>query len=244
MGTVNKCYNGVCFEQIIRFAQDGDGGAVAYLLYDAKYLNYTFNYHLRKLAVKFFKYGAAGQFDDLISDLYVLMTKDDFHAIRSFNREKVKGEMAVKKMFFSWLMLTATRRFGAVWHKYYSHPDSDCTKVVVSVPAADCTLDGRSEEAMLREAISRLDNEEYRFVMEACLKDGDERKSKYVAQALTAWRASRGNMHAASESDINCIKSRAYVVLRPILAQMEFPRQMRKRVKAKQSTCGVKCCNN
>lgn len=233
MGTAAQRYSGLDFEDIIRLAQGGDGDAVAYLLYEAKYLNYTFNYHLRKLAVKYFKYGANEQFDDLISDLYILLTNDDFRAIKSFNRDKVEGEEVVKKMFFSWLMLTASRRFHAVWHKYYSHPESDCSKVVVSVPAEECTIDGRSEEAMLREAISRLENEEYRFVMEACLKEGEQRKSKFVAKALTAWRAERGNMHEATESDINCIKSRAYVVLRPILASMDFPRQMRKPVKNK-----------
>lgn len=234
MSLISNRYNNLDFEQIIHLAQGGDGNAVAYLLSEAKYLNYTFNYHLRKLAVQFFKYSANEQFDDLISDLYILMTKDDFRAIKSFNRDKVQGEEAVKKMFFSWLMLTASRRFGAVWHKYYSRPECDCSKVVVPVPAEECRLDDRSEEAMLREAIARLDNEEYRFVMEACLKEGDERKSKYVARALTEWRAQRGNSHVATESDVNCIKSRAYVVLRPILASMNFPRQMRKPVKARR----------
>ena len=103
MSLISNRYNNLDFEQIIHLAQGGDGNAVAYLLSEAKYLNYTFNYHLRKLAVQIFKYSANEQFDDLISDLYILMTKDDFRAIKSFNRDKVQGEEAVKKMFFSWL---------------------------------------------------------------------------------------------------------------------------------------------
>lgn len=234
MSLIGQRYNTLSFEQVIRLAQGGDGEAVVYLLSEAKYLNYSFNYHLRKLAIKYFKYGANEQFDDLISDLYILLTNDNFRAIKSFNRDKVEGEQAVKKMFFTWLMLTASRRFAAVWHKYYSHPECDSEKIIVPVAAEECRLDNRSEEDMLRQAISMLENEEYRFVMQACLKEGDERKSKFVAKALTAWRAERGNNHPVTESDINCIKSRAYVQLRPILASMNFTRVMKKQVKAKR----------
>ena len=64
----------MAFDALIRAAQSGDGKAVEYLLIEAKYMDYTFNFHLRKAASKYFKHGTADMFNGLISDLYIIIT--------------------------------------------------------------------------------------------------------------------------------------------------------------------------
>jgi hypothetical protein len=59
---------------------------------------------------------------------------------------------------------------------------------------------------------------------------GKERRSVNVAKALTQWRRNNGNMREATEAEVNCIKSRAYIELRTILLAMGTDRVMRKRV--------------
>ena len=81
---------------------------------------------------------------------------------------------------------------------------------------------------MLREAIASLKKEEQRIVLYQSLKSGEERKSQNIAKTLTKWRRQNGNMREATEAEVNCIKSRAYIELRPILAAMCPDRVMHK----------------
>ena len=232
MNATTKRYQDLTFDELIRSAQGGDGGAIAYILLEAKYIDYTFNFHLRKAATKYFKYCTAELFDGLINDIYINLTKGDFRAIRSFNSSSEhKGEQ-LKRIFFSWLMITASRHFNEVRRKYMSKPQSDIDKCVVAVAAEEYTGQ-KSEEILLREAISQLKKPEQRLVMEQCLMPGKERRSVNVAKALTQWRKEHGNMREATEAEVNCIKSRAYIELRTILLAMGTDRVMRKRVSSR-----------
>lgn len=235
MNTTMKHYQNLTFDDLIRSAQEGDGGAIAYMLLEAKYIDYTFNFHLRKAATKYFKYCTAELFDGLINDIYINLTKADFHAIRSFNsNNEHKGEQ-LKRIFFSWLMITASRYFNEVRRKYLSKPECNIDKCVVSVPAEEYS-DEKDEYIMLREAIAKLGKEEQRIVLEQCLLPGKARRSSNVAKALTEWRQRRGNMREATEAEVNCIKSRAYIELRPILIAMGCQRVMHKKVQTKSKS--------
>ncbi|MBQ9137820.1 MAG: hypothetical protein IJX65_04200 [Alistipes sp.] len=233
MAADTKLFEQMTFDQVIQAAQAGDGYAVEYLLLRAKYRDYTFNYHLRKVATQFFKQGTAELFDGLINELYLLIVKNDFRAIKGFNRSGEQDPMALKRMFFSWLMLTATRLFNSQRKRYLSDQHSDISHCAIAVEPEQSVVGTISDEVMLREAISKLRREEQRIVLLECLKDGEARRSCNVAKVLTAWRFRNGDMRVVTEADVNCIKSRAYVELRPILMAMDPDRVMRKRVVAK-----------
>ncbi len=237
MNTTMKHYQNLTFDDLIRSAQEGDGGAIAYMLLEAKYIDYTFNFHLRKAATKYFKYCTAELFDGLINDIYINLTKADFHAIRSFNsNNEHKGEQ-LKRIFFSWLMITASRHFNEVRRKYLSKPQSDIEKCVIAVAAEEYTGQ-TSDDIMLREAICRLKKQEQRLVLEQCLQPGKARRSVNVAKVLTQWRKSHGDMREADEAEVNCIKSRAYIELRAILLAMGTDRVMKKRVSGRDRCQG------
>ena len=223
------------FDELIDQAQRGDVEAVAYILLEAKYLDYTFNFHLRKVASKYFKYGTAELFDGLVNDLYIELTKNDFRAIKSFSGNREHSGEHLKRIFFSWLMITASRYFNEVRRKYLSKPECNIDKCVVSVPAAEYS-DEKDEYIMLSEAIAKLGKEEQRIVLEQCLLPGKARRSSNVAKALTEWRQRRGNMREATEAEVNCIKSRAYIELRPILIAMGCQRVMHKKVQTKSKS--------
>ncbi|MBP3644640.1 MAG: hypothetical protein J6J22_08330 [Alistipes sp.] len=223
------------FDELIDQAQRGDVEAVAYILLEAKYLDYTFNFHLRKVASKYFKYGTAELFDGLVNDLYIELTKNDFRAIKSFSGNREHSGEHLKRIFFSWLMITASRYFNEVRRKYLSKPECNIDKCVVSVPAEEYS-DEKDEYIMLREAIAKLGKEEQRIVLEQCLLPGKARRSSNVAKALTEWRQRRGNMREATEAEVNCIKSRAYIELRPILIAMGCQRVMHKKVQTKSKS--------
>ena len=42
MNATTKRYQDLTFDELIRSAQEGDGGAIAYILLEAKYIDYTF----------------------------------------------------------------------------------------------------------------------------------------------------------------------------------------------------------
>ena len=218
----------MAFDALIRAAQSGDGKAVEYLLIEAKYMDYTFNFHLRKAASKYFKHGTADMFNGLISDLYIIITKNDFRAIKNFNRDNEQDPTILKRMFYGWLLITANRHFNELRKKYFSRPQCDINKCVISVAAEECSLESINSETMLREAIASLKKEEQRIVLYQSLKSGEERKSQNIAKTLTQWRRQNGNMREATEAEVNCIKSRAYIELRPILAAMCPDRVMHK----------------
>lgn len=225
-------YDKLTFDELIGQAQRGDLEAVAHILLEAKYLDYTFNFHLRKVASKYFKYGTSELFDGLVNDLYLELTKNDFRAIKSFSGNREHSGEHLKRIFFSWLMITASRYFNEVRRKYLSRPECNIDKCVVSVPAEEY-VDEKDEYVILREAISKLQKEEQRIVLEQCLLPGKARRSTNVAKALTEWRQRRGDMREATEAEVNCIKSRAYIELRPILLAMGIQRVMHKKVQIK-----------
>ena len=222
------CYKDMTFDALIRAAQSGDGKAVEYLLIEAKYLDYTFNHHLRKAATKYFKHGTADMFNGLISDLYVIIAKNDFRAIKSFNRSNEQDPTILKRMFYGWLLITANRHFNELRKKYFSQQQCDINKCVIPIAAEEYNLESTNSEAMLREAIASLKKEEQKIVLYESLKSGEERKSQNIAKTLTEWRRRNGNMRIATEAEVNCIKSRAYIELRPILAAMYPDRVMHK----------------
>ena len=239
MTTTPISYKDMTFDALIRAAQSGDEKAVEYLLIEAKYLDYTFNFHLRKAASKYFKYGTDDMFNGLINDLYIIITKNDFHAIKSFNRDNEQDPTILKRMFYGWLLITANRHFNELRKKYFSRPQCDVGKCVIPVAAEECSLTPTNSDAMLREAIATLKKEEQRIVLYQSLESGDARKSQNIAKVLTEWRRKRGDMRAATEAEVNCIKSRAYIELRPTLAAMYPDRVMRKPINKSRSTqCG------
>lgn len=225
-------YKDIAFDDLIRLAQQGDKDAVAYILLTAKFINYTFNFHLRKLALRYFKYGTDELFDSLINDLYIHLTKNDFQAIKSFKGSAQYSGEDLKRIFYSWLRLTASREFNEVRRKHLSRPECNIDKCVIAVPAEECTLD-TDDEIKLREAIAMLEKDEQRIVLELSLQPGKAGRSVNIAKELTAWRQQRGNSHVATEADVNNIRHRAYEALRPILLKMGLERKMRKKVVAK-----------
>lgn len=233
MNRAKICYNTLTFDDLLHLAQQGDKEAVAHILYKAKYRDYTFYYHMRIIASKYFKYSTDELFDGLVNDLYVDFTKNDFHAIKSFEGSANNSGETLKRIFFGWLMKVAANRFSAERKRLNKSGQCDISKCVISTPEFEYSADKCDEYTILRQAISKLKKEESRIVLQLCLIPGQARRSVNVAKALTKWRKLKGEEREATEAEINCIKSRAYIELRPILIQMGIERKMNKAVKTK-----------
>ena len=130
-------------------------------------------------------------------------------------------------------MKVAANRFSAERRRLNKPGQCDIGKCVISTPEFEYSADKCDEYTILRQAISKLKKEESRIVLQLCLIPGQARRSVNVAKALTKWRKLKGEEREATEAEINCIKSRAYIELRPIRIQMGIERKMNKAVKTK-----------
>lgn len=213
---VKDKYSKLSDAEIVSLAiEKGNEEALTYLLYEKYYRRFCF------LANRY--YGTLFYLEDLIIELYLRLKgqKGDWKVLNSFQG---------KSSFETWLCRVASNLFlekrpeliGFV-ERTVSIDGTD-NNGTVKEPAPDENI----EEVLLLEAINRLENEEYKFIL---LKELEGYSPAEIAKMLTEQRRKEGRMKYRSNKDgkeiiptadyIYMIKSRALKEVSDIMNLLE-----------------------
>lgn len=213
---VKDKYSKLSDAEIISLAiEKGNEEALTYLLYEKYYRRFCF------LANRY--YGTLFYLEDLIIELYLRLKgqKGDWNVLNSFQG---------KSSFETWLCRVASNLFlekrpeliGFV-ERTVSIDGTD-NNGTVKEPAPDENI----EEVLLIEAINRLENEEYKFIL---LKELEGYSPAEIAKMLTEQRRKEGRMKYRSNKErdeiiptadyIYMIKSRALKEVSDIMNLLE-----------------------
>lgn len=213
---VKDKYSKLSDAEIVSLAvEKGNEEALTYLLYEKYYRRFCF------LANRY--YGTLFYLEDLIIELYLRLKgqKGDWKVLNSFQG---------KSSFETWLCRVASNLFlekrpeliGFV-ERTVSIDGTD-NNGTVKEPAPDENI----EEVLLLEAINRLENEEYKFIL---LKELEGYSPAEIAKMLTEQRRKEGRMKYRSNKErdeiiptadyIYMIKSRALKEVSDIMNLLE-----------------------
>lgn len=163
------------------------------------------HYLFYELGAPIFAYVAASVFsgrvdrNELVSELYLYIIADDFARLKNFS---------FKSSLKTWLSVVAVRFFQK---KRAQLIESDSSEVLLEQMSDTIVEEENNEGAVqaLREALSRMENERYRAVVQALDLDG-----RPVAEVAEEFGVNPANLYN--------IRRRAHLRLRVLMADIEY----------------------
>lgn len=212
-GVLNKPYKGMTDKEIVNLIVSGNEEAMLYLLYD------RYESDLKFYAWRY--YGSLAYLEDLINDLYIQLKgkKGDWQPLKSFQW---------RCKFRTWFCSVASHLFLEKKDKLIDLGSNTNSK---DGNSGNCPLPEPEPEpvneklVMLMEAINRLENDDYRFIL---IKELEGYNHKEIAEMMVAKRKNenkvtfyKGKIVVPDAHYVDMNKARALKEIKAIVRQIK-----------------------